>query len=191
MGADPGLRATYRDGEPFRPIRRLAANSGHGSPWKDPGRSGTWADWITGGAGRKRLRNEFDCLEPEHDARSRHSRRRNPGVEGPAVRASRHPDDPFGVEQPYAWPGGRRGAGENEANGAVDQCIARADRRRASVDQRVAEQADRRRGDRRIRHGAAAAFSPVPDAGQRTGNAAYRLRVSWSVQDVLRGYRRE
>jgi phosphoglycerate dehydrogenase-like enzyme len=27
LGADLGLRATYRDGEQFRPIRRLAANS--------------------------------------------------------------------------------------------------------------------------------------------------------------------
>src|SRR5712672_2941279 len=152
LGADPGLRATYRDGEQLRPIRRLAANSGHGSPWKDSGRSGTWADWITGRAGRERLWNESDRLEPEPDARGRRSRRRNPGVEGPAVRASRHPDDPFGVEQPYAWPGRGRGAGENEANGPVDQCVARADRRRASFDQRVEEQANRRRGDRRIRH---------------------------------------
>src|SRR5882762_3317255 len=30
-----------------------------------------------------------------------------------------------------------------------------------------------------------------PDAGQRTGDAAYRLRIGWSVQDVLRGYRLE
>src|SRR6476659_7811956 len=70
LGADPGLRATSRDGEQLRPIRPLAANSGHGSPWKDPGRSGTWADWITGREGRERFWNESDCLEPEHDARS-------------------------------------------------------------------------------------------------------------------------
>jgi len=69
-----------------------------------------------------------------------------------AVRAGRHPDDPFGVEQPYARPGGSRRAGENEANSLVDQRVARADRRRASFDQRVEEQANRRRGDRRIRH---------------------------------------
>ncbi len=68
------------------------------------------------------------------------------------VRAGRHPDDPFGVEQPNARPGRGRGAGENEANGPVDQCVARADRRRASFDQRVEEQANRRRSDRRIRH---------------------------------------
>jgi hypothetical protein len=43
LGADPRLRAARRDGEQLRPSRRLAANSGHGSPWKDPGRSGTWA----------------------------------------------------------------------------------------------------------------------------------------------------
>src|SRR6478672_8807124 len=55
-------------------------------------------------------------------------------------------------DQPYARPGRGRGAGENEANGPVDQCVARADRRRASFDQRVEEQANRRRGDRRIRH---------------------------------------
>src|SRR3989442_2588119 len=53
----------------LRPIGRLAANSGHGSPWKDPGRSGTWAGWITGRAGREHFWNESDCLEPEHDAR--------------------------------------------------------------------------------------------------------------------------
>src|SRR5260221_3751804 len=52
--------ATHRDGEQFRPIRRLAANSGHGSPWKDPGRFGTWADWIRGRADRERLRNASD-----------------------------------------------------------------------------------------------------------------------------------
>jgi lactate dehydrogenase-like 2-hydroxyacid dehydrogenase len=28
------------------PIRRLAANRGHRSPWKDLGRSRTWAGWI-------------------------------------------------------------------------------------------------------------------------------------------------
>src|SRR6266699_3189123 len=115
-------------------------------------RFGTWADWITGRADWERFWNESDCLEPEHDARGRQSRGRNPGFQGPTVRAGRHPDDPFGVEQPYAWPGRRRGAGENEANGAVDQRVARADRRRASFDQRVEEQADRRRCDRRIRY---------------------------------------
>ena len=62
LGADLGLRATYRDGEQLRPIRRLAANSGHGSPWKDSRRSGTWERWITGRAGRERFWNEYDCL---------------------------------------------------------------------------------------------------------------------------------
>ena len=52
-----------------------------------------------------------------------------PGFQGPTVRAGRHLDDPFGVEQPYARPGRGRGTGENEANGPVDQCVARADRR--------------------------------------------------------------
>src|SRR5260370_37286492 len=116
LGADLGLRATYRDGGELRPIRGLAANSGHGSAWKGPGRSGTWAGWITGRAGRERFWNESDCLEPEHDARGRQSRGRNPGFQGSAVRAGRHPDDPFGVEQPYTGPGGGRRAGENEAN---------------------------------------------------------------------------
>src|SRR5229473_1145075 len=151
MGADLGLRATYRDGEQLRPIRGLAANSGHGSAWKDPGRSGTWAGWITGRADWERFWNESDRLEPEHDARGCQSSGRNPGLQGSTVRAGRHPDDPFGVEQPYARHGRHRGAGENEANGPVDQCVARADRRRASFDQRVEEQANRRCGDRRIR----------------------------------------
>src|SRR6202795_2558091 len=151
MGTDPGLRAKYRDGEQLRAIRRLAANSGHRPPWKDPGRSGTWPDWITGRADWERFWNESDCLEPEHDARNRQRRGRNPSFQGPALRAGRHPDDPFGVEQPYARPDRGRGAGENEANGPVDQCVARADRRRASFDQRVEEQANRRWGDRRIR----------------------------------------
>jgi phosphoglycerate dehydrogenase-like enzyme len=71
LGADLGLRATYCDGEQLRPIRRLAANSGHGSPRKDPRRSGTWADWIRGREDRERFRNESDCLEPEHDPRGR------------------------------------------------------------------------------------------------------------------------
>ena len=43
-----------------------------------------------------------------------------------------------------------------KAAGAIlvskEQLFARADRRRASFDQRVEEQANRRRGDRRIRH---------------------------------------
>src|ERR1700694_2833683 len=172
-------------------MRWLAANSGHGSSWKDPWRSGTWAGRITGRAGRERFWNESDCLEPEYDPRGRQSRGRNPGFQGPAVRAGRHTDDPFGVEQPYARPGRGRGAGEDEANGPVDQCVARADHRRASFDQRLEEEANRRRGDRCIRHRAAASVSPLPDAGQRTGNAAYRLRIAWSLQDVLRGYRRE
>src|SRR5258707_9281521 len=132
MGADLGFRATHRDGEQLRPIRRLAANSGHGSLWKDPGRSGTWADWITGRADRQRFWNESDCLEPEPDTRGRESSGRNPGYQGPAVRAGRHPDDPFGVEQPYARPGGSRGTGENEANSLVDQYVARTHRPRAS-----------------------------------------------------------
>ena len=55
------------------------------------------------------------------------------------------------VEQPNARPDWCRGAGENEADGAVDQYVARANRRRTSFDQRVEEQANRRRGDRRIR----------------------------------------
>src|SRR6202043_1121244 len=143
MGADLGLRATYRDGEQLRPIRRLAANSGHGSRWKDSGSSGTWAGWITGRADRERFWNESDCLEPEHDARGRQSSGRNPGFQGPVVRAGRHPDDPFGVEQPYARPGRGSGTGENEANRPVDQYVARADRRRASFDRRVEEQANR------------------------------------------------
>src|SRR5258705_7676752 len=132
MGADPGVRATYRDGEQLRPIRRLAANSGHGSPWKNPGRSGTWADWIRGRADWERFWNEFDCLEPEHGARGRQSRGRNPGFQGPTVRAGRHPDDPFSVEQAYARPGRGRVAGENEANSPAGQSGARADRRRQS-----------------------------------------------------------
>jgi hypothetical protein len=68
-------------------------------------------------------------------------RGRNSGYQGPVVRTGRHPDDPFGVEQPHARPGRGRGTGENEANGPVDQCVARTDRRRASFDQRVGEQA--------------------------------------------------
>jgi phosphoglycerate dehydrogenase-like enzyme len=71
--------------------------------------------------------------------------------QGPAVRAGGHPDDPFGVEQPYAQPGRRCGSGEDEANGLVDQCVARADCRGASFNQCVEEQENRRRGDRRIR----------------------------------------
>jgi len=55
-------------------------------------------------------------------------------------------------EQPYARPGREHGVGANEANGLVDQCVARADRRGASFDQRVEKQANRRRSDRRIRH---------------------------------------
>jgi phosphoglycerate dehydrogenase-like enzyme len=30
-----------------------------------------------------------------------------------------------------------------------------------------------------------ASVSPLPDAGQLTGNAAYRLCDAWSLQDVL------
>ena len=108
--------------------------------------------WITGREGRERFRNESDCLEPEPDARGRQSRGRNPGFQGSAVRAGRYPDDPFGVEQPYARTGRGLGAIENEANGPVNQCITRADRRRAGFNQHVEEQANRRRGDRRIRH---------------------------------------
>src|SRR6202021_2724744 len=119
------------------------------------------------------------------------SRGRTAGFQGPVVRAGRHSDDPFGIEQPYARLGRGGRAGENEANGPVDQCFTRADRRRGSFDPRVEEQANRRRGDRRIRHGAVASVSPLPDAGQRTGDAAYRLRIAWSLQDVLRGYRLE
>jgi hypothetical protein len=48
-----------------------------------------------------------------------------------------------------------------------------------------------RRGGRRIRHRALASVSPLPDAGQRTGNAAYRLRIARSLQEVLQGYRLE
>jgi hypothetical protein len=33
--------------------------------------------------------------------------------------------------------------------------------------------------------------SPPPDAGQGIGNAAYRIRIAWSLQGVLRGYRLE
>src|SRR5258705_10112669 len=142
LGADLGLRATHREGEQLCPIRRLAANSGHGSPWKDPWRSGTWADWITGRTSRERFWNESDRLEPEHDARGRQSRGRNPGFQRRVVRAGRHLDDPFGVEQPYARPGRGRRAGENEANGPVDQCVAWADRRRASFNYRGEEQAN-------------------------------------------------
>src|ERR1700738_4274302 len=61
--------------------------------------------------------NEADCLEPEHDTRDRQSRGRNSGFQGPVVRAGRHPDDPFGVEQPYARPGRGHGVEENGANG--------------------------------------------------------------------------
>src|SRR5260370_714867 len=92
------LLPPYRDGEQLRPIRRLATNCGHGSPWKDLGRSGTWERWITGRADRDRFWNEADCLEPEHDARVRQSRGRNLGLQGPVVRAGRYPDDPFGVK---------------------------------------------------------------------------------------------
>jgi DNA-binding transcriptional LysR family regulator len=76
-----------------------------GTDLRGPGRSGTWADWITGRADWERFWNEADCLEPEHDARGCQSSGSNPGFQGPAVRAGRHPDDPFGVEQPYARPG--------------------------------------------------------------------------------------
>src|SRR5258705_13210454 len=82
LGADLGLRATYRDGEQLRPLRRLAANSGHGSPWKDPGRSGTWERWITGRADRERFWNDSDWLEPEHDTRGCQSGGRQPGFPG-------------------------------------------------------------------------------------------------------------
>jgi phosphoglycerate dehydrogenase-like enzyme len=39
-----------------------------------------------------------------------------------------------------------------DVDGPVDQCVVRADRRRVSFDQRVEEQANCRRGGRRIRH---------------------------------------
>src|SRR6202162_1784137 len=151
-GADLGLRTTYRDGEQLRPFRGLAADTGCGSPWKDPRCSGTWERWIGGRADRERFWNEADCLEPEHDGRDCQSDGRNFGLQGPVVRAGRHPDDPFGVEQPYARPGRGCGVGENEANGMANQCVARADRRGASFDHRVAEQETRWSGDRRIRY---------------------------------------
>jgi len=152
LGADPGLRATYCNGEQLRPIGRLAANAGHGSPWKDPRGSGTWAGRFTGRANRPRFWNEFDCMEPEHDAGDRSGRARSPGFQGPTVRAGRHRHGAFGVEPQNARPGRCRGAGQNEANGLVDQYVAWAHRRRASFDQRIEEQANRRRGGRRIRH---------------------------------------
>src|SRR5258708_6403002 len=58
---------------------------------KDPWRSGTWADWIAGRADWERFWHEFDCLEPEYDARYRQGRGRNPGFQGAAVRAGRYP----------------------------------------------------------------------------------------------------
>jgi hypothetical protein len=105
-----------------------------------------------GRADRERFWNEADCLEPEHDSRDCRSDGRNSGLQGPVVRAGRHPDDPFGVEQPYARPGRGCGVGENEANCMANQCVARTDRRGASFDHRVAEQATRWSGDRRIRY---------------------------------------
>ena len=36
-----------------------------------------------------------------------------------------------------------------------------------------------------------APVAPVPNAGQHTDNAAYRLRIARSLYDVLRGYRLE
>jgi len=73
LGADPGLRATYCDGEQLRPIRRLAENSGTDLRGKTLGLLDR-ADWITGRAGRERFWNESDCLEPEHDAEAAKAR---------------------------------------------------------------------------------------------------------------------
>jgi phosphoglycerate dehydrogenase-like enzyme len=42
-------------------------------------RSGTWANWIRGSANWEGFWNEFDCLEPEHDAPGRRSCGRNLG----------------------------------------------------------------------------------------------------------------
>src|ERR1700684_1190322 len=85
------------------------------------GRHGGFAD---------RLRVQWTWARPLPDALDL-------AKQGPAIRAGRHPDGPFDVEQPYSRAGRGCGAGENEANGAVDQCVARADRRRASFDQHV------------------------------------------------------
>ena len=126
-------------------------NGGRRSARKDARRSGAWAYWIRGRADWEGFWNEFDCLEPEHDAPGRRSCGRNLGFQESVVRAGGYPDDPSCVEQPNARPDWCRGAGENEADGAVDQYVARANRRRTSFDQRVEEQANRRRGDRRIR----------------------------------------
>jgi len=39
--------------------------------------------------------------------------------------------------------------------------------------------------------GAAASVPPFPEAGQRARDAAYRLRLARSIQNLLRGYRLE
>jgi hypothetical protein len=83
-----------RGGDIDRRVYRSSRGNelGHGSPWKDLGRSGTWQHWITGRADRDRFWNEADCLEPEHDARVHQSRGRNLSFQGPVVRAGRYPD---------------------------------------------------------------------------------------------------
>src|SRR5271155_5205214 len=106
----------------------MAENRGHGSPWKDSGRSGTWANRITGSADWKRFWNEFDCMEPEHDARNLPGRGRTPGFQGSTIRAGRHPHGAFAAERQDARPGKCRGAGQNEANGMADQYVTRAHR---------------------------------------------------------------
>jgi hypothetical protein len=104
LGADPGLRATYRDGEQLCTIRRLAENGGRRSARKDARRSGAWAYWIRGRADWEGFWNEFDCLEREHDAPGRRSCGRNPGFQESVVRAGGYPYDPSCVEQPNARP---------------------------------------------------------------------------------------
>ena len=86
LGADPGLRATYRDGEQLCTIRRLAETGGRRSARKDARGSGTRAYWIRGRANWDGFWDEFDCLEPEHDTPGRRSGGRNLGSQEPAVR---------------------------------------------------------------------------------------------------------
>jgi len=103
-------------------------------------------------------RNADMVLLDGNTVESIHNRRRVAGV----VRARFYYsfDDPFSLEQPDAWLGRGRGVGENEADGPVDQYIARADCPRASFDQWVEEQAGRRRHDRYIRPRAASPSHP-------------------------------
>src|ERR1700757_5283673 len=184
--ADPGEYAGHRPGGGVAQGGRLADRARLEPARQDARGRRVGKRRKRNRANRSCLWHEGDRLEPELDRGDGQCRRRHPRRQADAIsRGGRRYGAPR-PERTHQRPDRAVRVHLDEADGKAHQHVAWSDSGRSGSDRSAAGAPDCRRGGRRIRRGATASGSSVPEAAEPPGDPSHRLRDRRSLSGLLR-----